>query len=68
MTEDVAGVGVVTEAPRRFDPSRINLSEIRHPREILLPEDATFEEMVAVTLLRDRVRIMLLEEFHDDQT
>lgn len=68
MTEDVAGEAgadsAVTEAPPgRFDPSRINLSEIRHPREILLPEDATFEEMVAVTRLRDRVRKLLLEQF-----
>ncbi len=66
MTGDVAREGgLLTEAPRRFDPSQINLSEIRHPREILLPEDATFEEMVAVTRLRDRVRIMLLKEFND---
>jgi hypothetical protein len=49
---------------RRFDPAAIDLASVRHPREIILPEDATFEEMVEVTRLRDRVRASLLDEYN----
>ena len=40
-----------------------DLEQVRHPREIVLEDDASFEEMVEVTRLRDRVRAKLLGEF-----
>lgn len=37
-----------------------------HAREILLPEDVTFEEMV-VSRLRDKVRAVLPQEFNQSE-
>ena len=66
VTIDMTGVEASAAAARnrRFDPAAIDLASVRHPREIILPEDATFEEMVEVTRLRDRVRASLLDEYN----
>ena len=64
---NAAGLGVTlarVRAARAALAARYpDLEQVRHPREIVLEDDASFEEMVEVTRLRDRVRAKLLGEF-----
>jgi hypothetical protein len=63
VTEGIQRVQDRRLARDRIDD--IDLSQMRHPRDILLPDDATFSEMVRVTMLRDKLRTKLLEEFNE---